>query len=69
MFDFQIIFFLFFLRNLLLKNFVRLGRWYVLPYEHGSGDIGWVIESNFIYVIPAFFNIQPTVMVSLPIIL
>ncbi|GFR59271.1 mediator of RNA polymerase II transcription subunit 13 [Elysia marginata] len=25
-------------RNLLLKNFVRLGKWYVLPYEHGSND-------------------------------
>ncbi|RUS84802.1 hypothetical protein EGW08_007417 [Elysia chlorotica] len=52
-------------RNLLLKNFVRLGRWYVLPYEHGSGDLGVHLSFCFHYFLHGESQVCASIEVKL----
>ncbi|XP_012936661.2 mediator of RNA polymerase II transcription subunit 13-like isoform X1 [Aplysia californica] len=52
-------------RNLLLKNFVRLGRWYVLPYEHGSGETGVHLSFCFHYFLHGESQVCASIEVKL----
>lgn len=52
-------------RNLLLKNFVRLGRWYVLPYEHDIGDSGVHLSFCFHYFLHGESQVCASIEVKL----
>ncbi|KAH9525633.1 mediator complex subunit Srb9 [Bulinus truncatus] len=52
-------------RSLLSKNFVRLGRWYVLPYEHGNTDTGVHLSFSFHYFLHGESQVCASIEVKL----
>ncbi|XP_059177085.1 mediator of RNA polymerase II transcription subunit 13-like isoform X2 [Physella acuta] len=52
-------------RSLLSKNFVRLGRWYVLPYEHGCNDTGVHLSFCFHYFLHGESQVCASIEVKL----
>ncbi|XP_055863166.1 mediator of RNA polymerase II transcription subunit 13-like isoform X2 [Biomphalaria glabrata] len=52
-------------RSLLSKNFVRLGRWYVLPYEHGNSDTGVHLSFSFHYFLHGESQVCASIEVKL----
>ncbi|CAL1546108.1 unnamed protein product [Lymnaea stagnalis] len=52
-------------RSLLSKNFVRLGRWYVLPYEHGNSETGVHLSFSFHYFLHGESQVCASIEVKL----